>query len=149
MIILFMLEFLSTLPQVVSTKAGPRSKAGSRTMIDITRRLFDAVAHHSILVLLPPIRAQNSYAIETEVVVSCFAIAETAILGLHALEIEQRSVQCSNDAGNVETRKMRRLERLKLPPAHRGIALRTFRIGVLPAAIGRLALHDETNRLLQ
>src|SRR6186997_3278444 len=37
-----MLEFLSTLPQVVSTKSGPRASAASRTLIDITRRLFDA-----------------------------------------------------------------------------------------------------------
>ena len=44
-----MLEFLSTLPQVVSTKAGPRSKAGSRTMIDITRRLFDAARDRHVV----------------------------------------------------------------------------------------------------
>ena len=37
-----MREFLSTLPQVVSTKAGPRAERGSGTLVDITRRLFDA-----------------------------------------------------------------------------------------------------------
>lgn len=37
-----MREFLSTLPQVISAKAGPRAAAGSKTLVDITRRLFDA-----------------------------------------------------------------------------------------------------------
>jgi predicted DNA-binding transcriptional regulator YafY len=37
-----MREFLSTLPQVVSTKAGPRAGRGSHALVDITRRLFDA-----------------------------------------------------------------------------------------------------------
>src|SRR5436190_12334189 len=36
-----MREFLSTLPQVVSTKAGPRAGAAEK-LVDITRRLFDA-----------------------------------------------------------------------------------------------------------
>jgi predicted DNA-binding transcriptional regulator YafY len=37
-----MREFLSTLPQVVSAKAGPRARDGSEKLVDITRRLFDA-----------------------------------------------------------------------------------------------------------
>src|SRR6478672_12179581 len=37
-----MREFLSTLPQVVSTKAGPRTQGLSGKLVDITRRLFDA-----------------------------------------------------------------------------------------------------------
>jgi len=37
-----MVEFLSTLPQVVSTKSGPRTRPGSPTLVDVTRRLFDA-----------------------------------------------------------------------------------------------------------
>ena len=37
-----MREFLSTLPQVVSTKAGPRTRGLSGKLVDITRRLFDA-----------------------------------------------------------------------------------------------------------
>lgn len=37
-----MREFLSTLPQVISAKAGPRAAAGSKTLVDITRRVFDA-----------------------------------------------------------------------------------------------------------
>jgi predicted DNA-binding transcriptional regulator YafY len=38
-----MREFLSTLPQVISTKAGPRARPGSGRLVDITRRLLDAV----------------------------------------------------------------------------------------------------------
>lgn len=37
-----MREFLSALPQVISTKAAPRAGAG-RDLVDVTRRLFDAV----------------------------------------------------------------------------------------------------------
>jgi proteasome accessory factor B len=37
-----MREFLSTLPQVVSAKAGPRAQRASGKLVDITRRLFDA-----------------------------------------------------------------------------------------------------------
>lgn len=38
-----MLEFLSTLPQVISTKAGPLARAASQTArVDVARRLFDA-----------------------------------------------------------------------------------------------------------
>jgi predicted DNA-binding transcriptional regulator YafY len=38
-----MREFLSTLPQVIGAKAGPRSVSHSVRQIDTTRRLFDAV----------------------------------------------------------------------------------------------------------
>jgi predicted DNA-binding transcriptional regulator YafY len=44
-----MREFLSTLPQVVSTKAGPRAQRGSDTLVDITRRLFDAARDRRII----------------------------------------------------------------------------------------------------
>jgi len=44
-----MVEFLSTLPQVVSTKRGPKAPAGSRTMVDVTRRLFDAARDRRIV----------------------------------------------------------------------------------------------------
>jgi predicted DNA-binding transcriptional regulator YafY len=37
-----MREFLATLPQVLSAKTGPRAKAQSDRLVDITRRLFDA-----------------------------------------------------------------------------------------------------------
>lgn len=37
-----MREFLSALPQVISTKAAPKAGAG-RDLVDVTRRLFDAV----------------------------------------------------------------------------------------------------------
>jgi predicted DNA-binding transcriptional regulator YafY len=38
-----MREFLATLPEVIFSKAGPRTRQASRAMVDITRRLFDAV----------------------------------------------------------------------------------------------------------
>ena len=38
-----MREFLSTLPQVITAKAGPRAHLPSERLVDITRRLFDAV----------------------------------------------------------------------------------------------------------
>jgi predicted DNA-binding transcriptional regulator YafY len=38
-----MKEFLSTLPQVITAKAGPRAHKPSEKHVDITRRLFDAV----------------------------------------------------------------------------------------------------------
>ena len=38
-----MREFLSTLPQVISTKAGPRQDAPSGRLVDVTRRLLEAV----------------------------------------------------------------------------------------------------------
>src|SRR3990172_8081965 len=44
-----MREFLSTLPQVLSTKAGPRAWVQSDRTIDITRRLFDATRDRRIL----------------------------------------------------------------------------------------------------
>jgi predicted DNA-binding transcriptional regulator YafY len=37
-----MREFLSTLPQVISAKAGPRARPSSGLLVDVTRRLFDA-----------------------------------------------------------------------------------------------------------
>ena len=37
-----MREFLATLPQVISTKGGPRAAPQSDRLVDITRRLFDA-----------------------------------------------------------------------------------------------------------
>jgi predicted DNA-binding transcriptional regulator YafY len=43
-----MLEFLSTLPQVISTKSGPRSKQPDR-FIDVTRRLFDAARDRRVI----------------------------------------------------------------------------------------------------
>jgi predicted DNA-binding transcriptional regulator YafY len=45
-----MREFLSTLPQVVSTKSGPRAQPGtSSRLVDVTRRLFDAARDRRIL----------------------------------------------------------------------------------------------------
>ncbi len=45
-----MREFLSTLPQVVSAKAGPRARAGaSARLVDITRRLFAATHDRRIV----------------------------------------------------------------------------------------------------
>ena len=44
-------EFLSTLPQVLSTKAGPRARPESNQMIDTTRRLFDAARDRHIVVM--------------------------------------------------------------------------------------------------
>jgi predicted DNA-binding transcriptional regulator YafY len=38
-----MREFLSTLPQVISTKSAPRAREESGRLIDITRRLLDAI----------------------------------------------------------------------------------------------------------
>jgi predicted DNA-binding transcriptional regulator YafY len=38
-----MREFLSTLPQVLSTKAGPRPGSASGRLVDVTRRLLEAV----------------------------------------------------------------------------------------------------------
>lgn len=42
-------EFLSTLPQVVSTKTAPRAQPESGRIVDITRRLFDAVRHRRVI----------------------------------------------------------------------------------------------------
>lgn len=44
-----MVEFLSTLPQVVSTKRGPRTRPGSGAMVDVTRRLFDAARDRRVV----------------------------------------------------------------------------------------------------
>ena len=44
-----MREFLSTLPQVVSTKAGPRAGAASHALVDVTRRLFDAARDRRVI----------------------------------------------------------------------------------------------------
>jgi predicted DNA-binding transcriptional regulator YafY len=44
-----MREFLSTLPQVLTTKAGPRTKAASDRLVDVTRRLFDAVRDRRVV----------------------------------------------------------------------------------------------------
>ena len=44
-----MREFLSTLPQVLSTKAGPRAAGQSDRLIDITRRLFDATRDRRLI----------------------------------------------------------------------------------------------------
>lgn len=44
-----MREFLSTLPDVISTKAGPRARAGSARQIDITRRLFEAARDRRVV----------------------------------------------------------------------------------------------------
>jgi predicted DNA-binding transcriptional regulator YafY len=38
-----MRDFLATLPQVISAKAGPRARPSSNAIVDVTRRLFDAV----------------------------------------------------------------------------------------------------------
>jgi predicted DNA-binding transcriptional regulator YafY len=44
-----MREFLSTLPQVLSAKAGPRSTGPSARMVDVTRRLFDATRDRRVV----------------------------------------------------------------------------------------------------
>jgi predicted DNA-binding transcriptional regulator YafY len=44
-----MREFLSTLPQVLSTKAGPRATVGSERTIDLTRRLFEATRDRRVI----------------------------------------------------------------------------------------------------
>jgi predicted DNA-binding transcriptional regulator YafY len=45
-----MREFLSTLPQVLSAKAGPRARQPDR-LVDITRRLFDAARDRHVVVM--------------------------------------------------------------------------------------------------
>ena len=42
-------EFLSTLPQVLSTKAGPRARPESDRLLDATRRLFDAARDRHVV----------------------------------------------------------------------------------------------------
>ena len=44
-----MREFLATMPQVLSTKAGPRSQPSSAAVVDVTRRLFDAVRDRKVV----------------------------------------------------------------------------------------------------
>jgi predicted DNA-binding transcriptional regulator YafY len=44
-----MREFLSTLPEVLSAKAGPRSQGLAPRMVDITRRLFEATRDRRIV----------------------------------------------------------------------------------------------------
>jgi predicted DNA-binding transcriptional regulator YafY len=44
-----MREFLSTLPQVISAKAGPRAAAASGRLVDVTRRLLDAVRDRRVV----------------------------------------------------------------------------------------------------
>jgi predicted DNA-binding transcriptional regulator YafY len=44
-----MRTFLSTLPQVITAKAGPRTPAPSERLVDITRRLFDAVRDRRVV----------------------------------------------------------------------------------------------------
>jgi predicted DNA-binding transcriptional regulator YafY len=44
-----MREFLSTLPQVLSAKSGPRSSGPSGRLVDITQRLFDAARDRRVV----------------------------------------------------------------------------------------------------
>jgi predicted DNA-binding transcriptional regulator YafY len=44
-----MQRFLSTLPDVITTKAGPRARAQSTRQIDVTRRLFEAVRDRRVV----------------------------------------------------------------------------------------------------
>lgn len=44
-----MQRFLSTLPEVITTKAGPRARAESARQLDITRRLFEAVRDRRVV----------------------------------------------------------------------------------------------------
>lgn len=44
-----MKEFLSTLPQVISTKAGPRTTLESGQLVDVTRRLLEAVRDRRVV----------------------------------------------------------------------------------------------------
>jgi len=44
-------EFLSTLPQVLSAKAGPRSRPESDRLLDMTRRVFDAARDRHVIVM--------------------------------------------------------------------------------------------------
>jgi predicted DNA-binding transcriptional regulator YafY len=62
-----MRQFLSTLPEVISTKAGPRAGAASARVVDITRRLFDATRDRRIVEMRYFSAASNrakAYAIE-------------------------------------------------------------------------------------
>lgn len=44
-----MRDFLSTLPQVISTKSGPRTPGGTGGLVDLTRRLFEAARERRVL----------------------------------------------------------------------------------------------------
>jgi len=44
-----MREFLATLPQVITTKAGPRARRHSGRLVDVTRRLFDATRDRRVI----------------------------------------------------------------------------------------------------
>jgi predicted DNA-binding transcriptional regulator YafY len=44
-----MREFLSTLPQVISAKAGPRAQAQTGPLVDVARRLFDAARDRRVV----------------------------------------------------------------------------------------------------
>lgn len=44
-----MREFLSTLPQVITAKAGPRASVHSARQVDVTRRLFDAARDRRVI----------------------------------------------------------------------------------------------------
>jgi len=47
-----MREFLATLPQVVSTKAAPGARGARRELVDVTRRLFEAVRDRRLIEML-------------------------------------------------------------------------------------------------
>ena len=55
-----MREFLATLPQVISTKSGPRASRHSAGMVDITRRLFDAARDRRVVEMKYFSAASNS-----------------------------------------------------------------------------------------
>jgi predicted DNA-binding transcriptional regulator YafY len=42
-------DFLATLPDVISTKAGPRAAPDSALLVDVTRRLFDAIRDRHVV----------------------------------------------------------------------------------------------------
>src|SRR6185295_11201227 len=44
-----MREFLSTLPEFISTKAGPRASRQTGKLADLTRRLFDAARDRHVI----------------------------------------------------------------------------------------------------
>ena len=46
-----MRAFLSTLPEVISTKAGPRARTQSARHVDLTRRLFDAARDRRVVTM--------------------------------------------------------------------------------------------------
>jgi predicted DNA-binding transcriptional regulator YafY len=46
-----MQRFLSTLPDVITTKSGPRARSESTRQIDVTRRLFEAVRDRRVIAM--------------------------------------------------------------------------------------------------